>query len=316
MLRLHPIIAEKYYAKELALEIWQSLEQEYGKLGIAAIYQEFRGAMETIIPGNSDPSLALNNIITHFSRMAASQCAVPDHLQVMIIISKLPPIMGPLVQAVCQTDDINSLVLDKVRRAIVLGWEQRSSTQYNNPPHQPQAAIKLSTVQCSGPLPSFQQQQQQLQEENQNQAQGQGSNWGGWCGCRGRGGTYRGTCAGKNKQNQQQQQQAGRPIEEHAPSPALSFVFGKIASPLIVNPPTITNPADVPCSVSLNFTNTLSLAHHIGVKPTTKTVKRLEIGERAREEQRLSQPNKHPRIKRDDEVSLGWSLSGRTSVVT
>ena len=145
MLHLHPIIAEKYYIMEYALEVWQSLEKEYGKPGITAIYQEFRGAMETIIPGNSDPSLALDNIITCFSWMVASQCAIPNHLQVMITISKLPPVMGPLVQAVCQTDDIDSLILDKVRRAIVLGWEQRSSARFNNPSHQPQAADPLAT---------------------------------------------------------------------------------------------------------------------------------------------------------------------------
>ena len=50
------------------------------------------------------------------------------------------------------------------------------------------------------------------------------------------------------------------------------------------------------------------MTHHIDVKPTIETVKRLEIGERAREEQRLlSRPNKHPRVKHDDEVSLYWS---------
>jgi len=88
-------------------------------------------------------------------------------------------------------------------------------------------------------LPSFQQQQPQPQQEEQgqNQGQNQGSQRGGWRGGRrGRGGTYRGTRAGKNKQNQQQQ--AARSIEERAPSPAPSFVFGKIASPLIVNPAT------------------------------------------------------------------------------
>jgi len=104
--------------------------------------------------------------------------------------------------------------------------------------------------------------------------------------------------AGKNKQNQQQQ--AARPIEECAPSPAPSFVFREIASPLVV--------PDVPRLVYPNFTNALSLAHRIGVKPTIETVKKLEVGERAREEQRLlSRPNKHPRVKRDDEVSLYWS---------
>jgi len=94
--------------------------------------------------------------------------------------------------------------------------------------------------------------------------------------------TYRGTCAGRNKQNQQQQ--ATRPIEERAPSPAPSFVFGKIASPLIINPATIAVPADIPHSVYPNFANALSLAHRLGVKSTTEIVKTLEIGKRAREE--------------------------------
>jgi len=70
---------------------------------------------------------------------------------------------------------------------------------------------------------------------------------------------------------------------------------------------TIAVPADIPRSVYLNFTNALSLAHRIGVKPTTEMVKRLEISERAREEQRLNRPNKRPRVKHNNEVSLGWS---------
>jgi len=100
---------------------------------------------------------------------------------------------------------------------------------------------------------------------------------GGWRGGRGgRGGSFRGTHAGKNKQNQQQQ--ATRPIEERAPSPTPSFVFGEIASPVVV--------PDIPRSVYPNFTNALSLAHRIGAKPTIEMVKRLEVIERAKEEQR------------------------------
>jgi len=50
------------------------------------------------------------------------------------------------------------------------------------------------------------------------------------------------------------------------------------------------------------------LAHCIGAKPTIETVKRLEVIERAKEEQRsLNRPNKQPRVRREDEVSLYWS---------
>ena len=205
--------------------------------------------------------------------------------------------MTALIQLVCQTDDITQLNCDKIKKMIIHSWEQKLSNCSVRPPQQPQAARKISAIQRSGPPPLFQQQQQQPQQEEQGQGN-QNPQRGGWRGGRGgRGGTFRGTRAGKNKQNQQEQ--AARPIEERAPSPAPSFVFGKIASPIIV--------PDVPRSVYPNFSNALSLAHRIGVKPTIETVKRLKTGERAREEQRLNRPNKRPRVKRDDEVSLYWS---------
>jgi len=314
MLRLHPTIAmtvlnllQKTMEDNTDINTmfaslaWEYLEKTYGKPGIAATYKELKATMDIVISGNADPTLAINTILIGFTRMAASKCAVPPHLQAMILVSKLPYQMSALVQSICQTDDIEDLKTDDIKRKGILAWEQRSPAQNNNNcPHQPQAAKKISAVQRSGPPPSFQQQQQQPQQEEQGQGnQNSQPQRGGWRGGRGgRGGTFRGTHAGKNKQNQQQQ--AVRPIDEHAPSPTPSFVFGKIASPLIV--------PDVPRSVYPNFTNALSLAHCIGVKPTIETVKKLEIVERAKEEQRsLSRPNKRPRVRRDDEVSLYWS---------
>jgi len=277
---------------------WEYLEKTYGKPGIAATYKELKATMDVVIPGNADPTLTINTILIGFTRMAASKCAVPPHLQAMILVSKLPYQMSALVQSICQTDDIEDLKTDDIKHKAILAWEQRSPTQ-NNRPQQPQATRKISASNVLVP-PSFQQQQQQPQQEEQQQGnQNQNPQQGGWRGGRGgRGGTFRGTHAGKNKQNQQQQ--AARPIEEHAPSPTPSFVFGKFASPVVV--------PDTPRSVYPNFTNALSLAHRIGVKPTIETVKRLEVVERTKEEQRsLNRPNKHPRVNREDEVSLYWS---------
>jgi len=320
MLCLHPTVAttvlnllEKTIAENtdvntmFASIAWEYLEATYGKPGITATYKELKTTMEVIIPGNADPTLAIDTILIGFTRMAASKCAVPPHLQAMILVSKLPHQMSALVQSICQTDNIEDLKTDDIKRKAILAWEQRGPTQtQNNRPfyqQQPQAAKKISAVQRSGPPPSFQQQQQQPQQEEQHQGN-QNPQRGGWRGGRGgRGGTFRGTRAGKNKQ-QNQQQQAVRPIEERAPSPAPSFVFGEIASPVVV--------PDLPRSVYPNFTNALSLAHRIGAKPTIETVKRLEIIEKVKEEQRLlkeqrslGRPNKCPR--RDDEVSLYWS---------
>ena len=295
ILRLHNIIAEKFYIEEHASVIWDTLEKDYGKPGITAIFQEFTGSMTTTIPDNSDPSFTLKKIISHFLWMSTANCIIPEHLKVMTIISKMPQSMTALIQLVCQTDDITLLDCDKIKRMISHSWEQRVSSCSTRPPQQ--AAKKISAIQHSGTPPSFVQQQ----EEPREQGQGSQGNWHGGQGGRGHGGMYRGTRTGKNK-NQQQQQEQARPVDECdcAASPTPSFQFGEITSPLIV-------PPQLPRSVYLNFANTLSLANRLGVKASTETVKCLEISERALEKKKLTCPPKHPRVNRDEEVSLYWT---------
>jgi len=82
--------------------------------------------------------------------MATSKCVLPEHLKVMILISKMLPSMTALIQLVCQTDDINELNCDKIKKMIIHGWEQKLSN-HSACPQQPQAARKISTVQRSGP---------------------------------------------------------------------------------------------------------------------------------------------------------------------
>jgi len=110
---------------------------------------------------------------------------------------------------------------------------------------------------------------------------------------------YRGTRAGKNK-NQQEQ---ARPIEgeEHQrpTSPTPSFHFREIASKLTISEPFI------PHSVYPNFSNALSLTHRLGVKPTIETVKTLEVYERAKEN--TARPSKCPRVNCEEEVDIYWT---------
>jgi len=184
MLRLHPTIATTVLnllqksMKEnddintmFASQAWEFLEVTYGNPGIAATYKELKATMDVIIPGNADPTLAIDTILIGFTRMAESKCAVPPHLQAMILVSKLPYQMSALVQSICQTDNIKDLKTDDIKRKAILAWEQRSpvQNQNNRPFQQPQAAKKISAVQQSGPPPSFQQQQQQPQQEEQHQ---------------------------------------------------------------------------------------------------------------------------------------------------
>jgi len=166
MLRLHPTIATTVLnllqktieanddiTTMFASVAWEYLDATYGKPGIAATYKELKATMGVIIPGNADPTLAIDTILIGFTRMAASKCAVPPHLQAMILVSKLPYQMSALVQSICQTDNIEDLKTDDIKRKAILAWEQRGPTQQNNnhPFQQPQAAKKISAVQRSGP---------------------------------------------------------------------------------------------------------------------------------------------------------------------
>ena len=167
MLRLHPTIAmtvlnllQKTMEDNTDINTmfaslaWEYLKKTYGKPGIAATYKELKAMMDGVIPGNTNPTLAIDTILIRFTRMAASKCAVPPHLQAMILISKLPYQMSALVQSICQTDDIEDLKTDDIKRKAILAWEQRSPAQnQNNRPQQPQAARKISAVQRSGPPP-------------------------------------------------------------------------------------------------------------------------------------------------------------------
>jgi len=142
MLHLHPTIAttvlnllQKTMEENTDINTmftslaWEFLESTYGKPGIAATYKELKVAMDIVIPGNADPTLAIDTILIGFTRMAASKCTVPPHLQAMILVSKLPYQMNALVQSICQTDNIEDLKTDDIKRKAILAWEQRSPVQ-------------------------------------------------------------------------------------------------------------------------------------------------------------------------------------------
>jgi len=188
MLRLHPTLAttvlnllEKTIEENtdvntmFASIAWEYLEATYSKPGIAATYKELKMAMDIVIPGIANPTLAIDTILVGFTRMAASKCAVPPHLQAMILVSKLPYQMSALVQSICQTDNIEDLKTDDIKRKAILAWEQRSPVQGQN--NCQQSARGLSAVQHPGPPPQFQQQQQHPQHEEQDQGQGQQGGW-------------------------------------------------------------------------------------------------------------------------------------------
>jgi len=158
-LRLSSAISYKYRACGVASEIWFGLEAEYGSPGISSTFLEFKGAMETIIPANSDPTPALNKFDAHFARLTEHNIAVSPLVQGLILMTKIPSSMDTLTQLLCQDNDMKNINVAKIRKTIILAWSGKNAHSQQNRKGG-QQANKLSTVKCGPNEPSFQQQQQ------------------------------------------------------------------------------------------------------------------------------------------------------------
>ena len=168
-LRLSPAIQSKYRDESNAKALWDDLVKSYGQPGIAAVYSEFKSAIEMQIPSNSHPAPALDKLCAHFDRLEANKASVPKEIQAMILLAKLPTAMDSIAQIVNQKVDLNDLDFDEIRRMIILSWEQRSGRR-NTSSHS--NANKISAIKRKQPDPQFRQQHQQ-QRQNDGSSSGQ-----------------------------------------------------------------------------------------------------------------------------------------------
>jgi hypothetical protein len=124
-LRIHHTISYQYNSIETAFELWNTLKDKYGQPGITRSFLEFKGAMDTSIPGNADPSPALDKITSHFARLKDLSVEVPEIVKVMIVLSKAPPSMETVVQHIGQTEPEkwNGIALAEIIKAMCLSWE-------------------------------------------------------------------------------------------------------------------------------------------------------------------------------------------------
>ena len=190
-LRLHHTIQYNQRDAITAAQLWETLEEKYGKPGMASIYLELKSAFDTPIPANSDPSLALEKITSHFGKLreAGSKVTLSNHLQALIIMAKLPSSYDSLAQIMCQVEKVTDLSLKKVVGAIGISWDQRNNGGARGArPQNQKNANAISGVQ-RGPRDTPFNQQQQYDSRG------------------GRGGRRpRGRRGGQNKRGQQQQQ--------------------------------------------------------------------------------------------------------------
>ena len=155
-LRLHHTISFKFQSLTWATELWHAIKDAYGQPGVAGVYMEFKAALETTIPNNADPSLTIDKILAHFGRMEEGKASVPSYVQVMILLVKIPPLMESLAQLFCQTEeDVSKVDTPKIRRVILLAWEQRG---YRGSQNRGGQAQRITAVKRGPQEPEFIQQ--------------------------------------------------------------------------------------------------------------------------------------------------------------
>ena len=190
----HHTISYQFNDIESPSILWGKLKETYGTPGLNRAFIEFKCAMGTVIPNGSDPGPALDKILTHFTCLREMKFEISTRIQAMIILSKCPPSMNPIVQLLTSvtnealTDD-KKIDLQHVLTSIRGSWETTSRTKGNNQ----QRANKLSAVRPANNQPPIFQQQQQQRGDWQ---QGRG----------GHGGTRRGKRGGRKNVQQQLQQ--------------------------------------------------------------------------------------------------------------
>ncbi|PIL35266.1 hypothetical protein GSI_01991 [Ganoderma sinense ZZ0214-1] len=160
-------------SKTTAKQVWDYLKDTYGKPGIPVVYQDFRAAMGISIPSDSNPIPAMDKLRAHFQTLETNQFTVAEHIKGMILLSKLPSAMDPIIQvytsgltAMQTTPAVQLVTFDEVRNRVIMYWEQRQGRHQQKPRD---SANKISAVKRKPQDPTFRQQQHRPQGQQQQQ---------------------------------------------------------------------------------------------------------------------------------------------------
>ncbi|PIL36551.1 hypothetical protein GSI_00240 [Ganoderma sinense ZZ0214-1] len=158
-------------SKTTAKQVWDYLKDTYGKPGIPVVYQDFRAAMGISIPSDSNPIPAMDKLHAHFQTLETNQFTIAEHIKGMILLSKLPSAMDPIIQvytsgltATQTTPAVQLVTFDEVRNRVIMYWEQRQGRHQQKPRD---SANKISAVKRKPQDPTFCQHQQRPQGQQQ-----------------------------------------------------------------------------------------------------------------------------------------------------
>ncbi|PIL28157.1 transporter [Ganoderma sinense ZZ0214-1] len=284
-LRVDDSIGTAINSKTTAKQVWDYLKDTYGKPGIPVVYQDFCAAMGISIPSDSNPIPAMDKLRAHFQTLETNQFTVAEHIKGMILLSKLPSAMDPIIQvytsgltAMQTTPAVQLVTFDEVRNHVIMYWEQRQGRHQQKPRD---SVNKISAVKRKPQDPTFRQQQQrpQGQQQHQQRPYGQQHQQQRPQGQQQQG--YRGRRGGRGRSQQHQG------AHQHAHIAHVADTFPVITKGEMDTLPQSRDPRallhkPVRAETGANhqypaLRRAFTLAKELGVEPTTERIRKLEM---------------------------------------
>src|ERR1700761_6639000 len=124
LLRVSEPIFDIISEMERAIQMWEHLAIEYGTNTAATLFGEFKLALETTIPSDQHPGIAIDKIISHLRKLAVEDLiyGVPDFIQAMIILQRLPPSYATAHHIISLHLGLEQVSIAKVKEMIVNHW--------------------------------------------------------------------------------------------------------------------------------------------------------------------------------------------------
>ena len=271
LLRTNNAIKEDVTSKDLASEAWDYLANCYSQASPSLILQDFKEAMSIRIKADQNPSIPLDRLSAAFQRLTNAKIHIPSQIQAIIALSALPQKWEVLVPVIIQTVNMDDLNLGEVREAVVAQWQTENARTANNGNKKDKKqhnANKLSNVKHKRGDPSFSNQRQG--DNQQQQQQNNGDYKPRQCGSHGKG-------KGKGKGNNSRHAHISHVANVASLTAPTSATIAQVG-PSGINKRTITSsvPKERKPGPYKSLDEALDTADHLGITPTTQTVKTLE----------------------------------------
>ena len=205
VLRVNPTICVDLDALNTADTVWNCLRLYFDVVQPTMVFKDSKEAISIRIDAMKHPLPQINRLQASVHHLSINGVAIPEIIQVMILLSALPLKWEMLVSILCTNYKITSLELKHVCKAVMVQWEAEKSKGKHIPQPSQQNAHKLSAVKRKCGDPSYKQQCSagfgggNNSGQNNPKQSGQGNF---------QGKKKHGKCAGKRAQQQTQEDQS------------------------------------------------------------------------------------------------------------